>query len=83
VRAGHAPAIHEKAHAVKSVAGNISAIPLFAAARTLEHMAAEGDLSDVESAWLRVNSAGQAALLSIERVLDSDALSSSSRRTTP
>jgi signal transduction histidine kinase/DNA-binding response OmpR family regulator len=82
VRAGHAPAIHEKAHAVKSVAGNISAIPLFAAARTLEHMAAEGDLSDVESAWLRVNSAGQAALLSIERVLDSDALSSSSRRTT-
>jgi len=42
------------AHALKGSAGNLSAIGLHEAARTLERLGAEGGLDDAPAAWRRL-----------------------------
>jgi len=56
-------AVRTAAHALKGAAGNLSAMGLFEAARTLERIGAESRVEDIDGAWRVL--AGEAA-----RVLD-------------
>ena len=50
-----APAVRRAAHTLKGAASTAAAVGIADAAAMLEVLAAEGDLNDVESAWLRLS----------------------------
>jgi HPt (histidine-containing phosphotransfer) domain-containing protein len=55
VQENDADRLHRSAHALKGMAGNFQAVPVFEAARTLEDMGRSQDLDHAETAWRRLS----------------------------